>query len=164
VLDRYAVGFRVMHGFSPKGLVREVAEDADGRDMVVLYVGDYDPSGLFMSECDLPQRLEKYEGHHVELRRVALTVLQASALPCFPASDKGPKAGSRGDPRYKWFIENHGDLCWEIDAMDPTDLRECVERQIEQLIEPTAWARCEAVNAAELASLQTILTNWRGQP
>jgi hypothetical protein len=162
VLDRYAVGFRVMHGFSPKGLVHEVAEDTGGGDMVVLYVGDYDPSGLFMSECDLPRRLEKYDGHHVEFRRVALTASQAEHLPSFPASDKGPRDGKRGDPRYKWFVENHGVRCWEIDAMDPTDLRECVEWEIKELIEPVAWERCETVNAAELESLQTILSSWKG--
>jgi hypothetical protein len=45
--------------------------------------------------------------------------------------------------------------------MDPRDLRECVEHTIDSLIEPKAWARCETVNAAELESLQTILSNWR---
>ena len=54
VLDEYAVGFRVMHGFCSATTVHDVAEDDDGRDLIVLYVGDYDPSGLFMSEHDLP--------------------------------------------------------------------------------------------------------------
>ena len=46
--------------------------------------------------------------------------------------------------------------------MDPRDLRECVEQAIDELIEPVAWARCEIVNAAELESLQTVLSNWKG--
>jgi hypothetical protein len=57
VLDHYAVGFRVMHGFTSATAVNDVAEDGDGRDLIVLYVGDLDPSGMFMSECDLPKRL-----------------------------------------------------------------------------------------------------------
>jgi hypothetical protein len=83
-------------------------------------------------------------------------VEQLGGLPSFSASDK------RKDPRYRWFVERYGERCWEIDAMDPRDLRECTERAIKELIEPTAWARCEMVNAAELESLQTILTNWKG--
>jgi hypothetical protein len=154
VLDRYAVGFRVMHGFTSATSVNDVAEDGDGRDLIVLYVGDLDPSGMYMSEHDLPQRLAEYGGHHVEVRRVALLPEQAEGLPSFPASDK------RKDPRHAWFVEHHGARCWEIDAMDPNDLRNCVEQAIEELIEPTAWARCETVNAAELESLQTILSNW----
>jgi len=33
--------------------------------------------------------------------------------------------------------------------------------KIKELIEPVAWKRCETVNAAELESLQTILSNWK---
>jgi hypothetical protein len=155
VLNKYAAGFRVMHGFTSATAVNDVAEDVDGRDLVVLYVGDLDPSGMFMSECDLPQRLAQYGGEHVKLRRIALVPDQTAGLPSFPASDK------RKDPRHPWFVERHGTRCWEIDAMDPRDLRECAERAIKKLIEPEAWARCETVNAAELESLQTILSNWK---
>jgi hypothetical protein len=72
VLDHYAVGFRVMHGFSSATSVNDVAEGGDGRDLIVLYVGDLDPSGMYMSQCDLPQRLADYGGKHVHLDRVAL--------------------------------------------------------------------------------------------
>ena len=34
-------------------------------DLIILYVGDYDPSGMFMSEEDLPNRFAKYDGDHV---------------------------------------------------------------------------------------------------
>jgi hypothetical protein len=124
----------------------------------VLYIGDFDPSGLFMSERDLPHRLAEYGGDHVELRRIALMSDQTADLPSFSASDK------RKDPRYPWFVDRYGTRCWEIDAMDPRDLRECTELAIKELIEPKAWARCETVNAAELESLQTILSSWNARP
>lgn len=155
VLNHYAVGFRVMHGFAGATSVYDVAEAKDGRPLIVLYVGDFDPSGMFMSQSDLPSRLARYGGDHVELIRIALTQEQTTGLPSFPATDK------RRDPRYSWFVERHGKQCWEIDAMDPGDLRWCVEQAIKALIEPTAWAQCEMVNAAELESLQTVLTNWK---
>jgi hypothetical protein len=88
VLDKYGVGFRVMHGFSSSTVVHDIAEDYDGRELVALYVGDWDPSGLYMSECDLPERLEKYDGDHVEVERVALTEDQLNGLPSFAARDK----------------------------------------------------------------------------
>jgi hypothetical protein len=120
VLDRYAVGFLPVHGFSSTTAAHDLAEDDDGRPLIVLYVGDFDPSGLFMSEEDLPARFAKYNGDHITLRRIALTARQVGRLPWFPASDK------RKDPRYKWFVANHGPNCWELDAMDPNDLRDCV--------------------------------------
>jgi hypothetical protein len=154
VLDNYAVGFRVMHGFSGATTVHDVAEDDDGRYLIVLYVGDFDPSGMYMSEEDLPNRLAKYDGDHVMLERIALARAHVRGLPSFPATDK------RKDPRYKWFCANHGDRCWELDAMDPNDLRACVEREIKKLIEPVAWERCEVVNRAEQESLKTVLEGW----
>jgi hypothetical protein len=156
VLDHYAVGFRVMHGFSGATTVYDISQDDDGRELIAPYVGDLDPSGMFMSEEDLPARLSRYDGDHVELRRIALTRRQVDGLPSFPATDK------RKDPRYRWFRANYGDRCWELDAMDPNDLRDCVEREIVKLIEPIAWQSCEIVNRAEQESLKTILEVGQG--
>ncbi len=50
----------------------------------------------------------------------------------------------------------------DAQPITPRDLRECVEEAIRALIEPVAWARCETVNAAELESIQTILSSWKG--
>jgi hypothetical protein len=149
VLDHYAVGFRVMHGFSGATTVYDVSQDDDGRSLVALYVGD-----MFMSEEDLPKRLSDYGGNHITVRRIALTREHVSELPSFPATDK------RKDPRYKWFRANYGDSCWELDAMDPNDLRDCVEEAIQDLVEPVAWKRCEEVNEAEQEPLKTILKQW----
>jgi len=157
VLDQYAVGFRVMHGFSSATAVYDVVQSAADKDLIALYVGDFDPSGLFMSEEDLPTRLAEYGAREdVTLRRIALTREQVSELPPFSATDK------RKDPRFRWFVANYGDRCWELDAMDPNDLRNVVESTIQELIEPIAWARCEAVNKAEQESLKTIIANWGG--
>jgi hypothetical protein len=155
VLDKLAVGFLPVHGFSSATAAHDIAEDDDGRDLVVFYVGDFDPSGMFMSEQDLPARFAKYDGDHIKLRRIALTREQVRGLPSFPASDK------KKDPRYRWFVRNYGSRCWELDAMDPNDLRDCVEQAILELIEPVAWERCEVVNKAEQESLRHVLDQWK---
>ena len=84
VLDKYGVGFRVMDGFASATAVNDIAADDDGRDLIALYVGDYDPSGMYMSEKDLPERLERYDGGHVILKRIALTQEQLAGLPLLP--------------------------------------------------------------------------------
>jgi len=156
VLDQYGVGFRVMHGFSGATTIYDVAQDDDGRPLIVLYVGDYDPSGLYMSEHDLSDRLAKYGGDHVLLKRIALKREQTDDLPSFPAKDK------RKDPRFRWFTHQFGNRCWELDALDPNDLRAFVEAAIESEIEPTAWRRCAVVEKAERESLRTVLDSWKG--
>jgi hypothetical protein len=39
-------------------------------------------------------------------------------------------------------------------------LRACVEQNIEALIEPEAWQRCEVVDLAQRNSLREVLTSW----
>jgi hypothetical protein len=156
VLDRYGVGFRVLHGFSGATTIHAVAQDDDGRDLIVLYCGDYDPSGMYMSEHDLPDRLSEYGGDHVELRRVTLKAEHLAGLPSFSASDKAK------DTRYKWFVQNFGNHCWELDALDPNALRELVDQAIRAEIEQEAWDRCTVVERAEKQSILSVLESWKG--
>ena len=156
VLDQYAVGFRVMHGFGSATTVHGTSQSNDGKRLVVLYVGDIDPSGLFMSEVDLPKRFTKYDGEHVTLKRIALTKKQVTRLPSFSAFDK------QNDSRFDWFISNHGDRCWELDAMDPRALRNLVEGEINSLIDRDLWGQQEAHEAREKTSLEAMLRWWGG--
>jgi hypothetical protein len=164
VLYELGVGFLVLHGFSSATAIYDLANDYDGRPLIFLYVGDYDPSGMYMSEEDIPKRLEQYGGDHIEVNRVALRIEHCVVhrLPWFPASDKEDTTDKKGDPRYKWFVKNYGKRCWELDALDPNDLRETVREAIEDEIEWTAWERCAVVEKAEQESLRTVLDSWKG--
>ena len=65
VLREFAVSFQVLHGFGSATSVHDVAEASlmdDDRHLEILYIGDFDPSGLHMSEIDLPGRIARYEG------------------------------------------------------------------------------------------------------
>jgi hypothetical protein len=155
VLNEYGVGFRVLHGFNSATGVNDIANNSGNRLLEALYVGDFDPSGLFMSKEDLPRRIDQYGGDHVLLRRIAILKPDLGVLPTFPASDK------KKDPRYKWFIEHHGDLCCELDAMDPNDLRDRVEAAIENIIDHDAWERCAKNEKAEQESLSAYFDAWR---
>jgi hypothetical protein len=156
VLDRFGVQFRYVHGFSSATAVHDTAEDFDGRTLIILYVGDYDPSGMYMSEEDLPRRFENYGGDHVILKRIALLPRHLRGLPSFPASEK------KKDTRHPWFVRNYGKRCWELDALDPNDLRDLVEKAIQREIEWKAWNRCAVVERAERVSLRTVLDSWKG--
>jgi hypothetical protein len=155
VTEEYGVGFRALHGFNSATATYNIASDTDERPLIALYVGDWDPSGLFMSEQDLPARIERYGGQGVDVRRIALLATDTPGLPSFDADTK------RGDPRYRWFVERYGVKCWELDAMDPNALRARVEANLRALIEWEAWERCQAAQEAEQESLQHLLGQWR---
>ncbi|MBR0714045.1 hypothetical protein [Bradyrhizobium liaoningense] len=158
VLDEYGVGFRVMHGFGSATIINDVAQqDDDGRPLTILYIGDYDPSGLYMSEVDIPERLKRYGGNHVFVRRIALLRRDCDRLGRRPAFNVKEK---KKDPRAPWFRKTYGQLCWELDAMDPNDLRARVDVEIGMYIEPDAWERCRVIDQAERESLRHVLDKW----
>ncbi len=152
ILDEFAVTFRVFHGFASATAVNEIATQTR-RPLIALYVGDWDPSGLHMSEQDLPQRLIKY-GALAELRRVALVQEDLEDLPSFNAETKS------GDPRAKWFRSLYGERCWELDALSPVILRQRVRDAIAAEIDWPKWKRCTKAERAEQASLKKVLAAW----
>jgi hypothetical protein len=154
VLDKYGVTFRVMHGYGSATAIREIADETADEPLLVFYVGDWDPSGLDMSEEDLPGRLREYGGN-VQLFRLAVNEADTnSGLPEFAAEEK------HKDPRYRWFVRNYGQRCFELDALDPNELRDRVERAIRSQIDFEAWERCEAVEKVELQSLIEVMESW----
>jgi hypothetical protein len=159
ITDGFGVGFLSLHGYSSATKAHDVAElsVADARPLLLLYIGDWDPSGMDMPERDLPARLDRYGGR-ARIERIALTRadVRDGGLPWFPAESKAR------DARYSWFSDRYGSRCWELDALSPVALRSRVEQRIEALIDRPAWERCKKVEAVERASLNDVITAWKG--
>ena len=142
----------------------------------MLYVGDWDPSGLFMSEHDLPTRLARYSSHDpsekeytqeqiaimlrntgITIKRVALTRVHTEELgeePSFSVEEK------KDDPRYNWFKARYGDGCWELDALDPRTLRDCLERAVLRELDRASWDRYVKVEEEERAAIIETCKAW----
>lgn len=164
VLNSYVLPLRVMHGFTSATCVNDIAKEVRecverGQYYVGLYVGDWDPSGLHMSREDLPERIKRYtngrrEGDGWELKRIALTHEDiSSGIPSFPLESKIK------DPRYDWYRKIHKDLCWEVDAMDPKELRSRLEEEVVDLIDWEKWKAAEATEAMEQKALEEALAH-----
>ena len=95
----------------------------------ILYLGDHDPSGLHMDE-DIYNRVwmpEDDSDHEVE--RIALTMEQIKKynLPSNPAKEE--------DPRAWFYIEEHGNKSWELEALPIKIVRELLENKIKEYID-----------------------------
>jgi hypothetical protein len=174
VLDEYQVPFLAIHGHNSATKTHEAAwlEQHDRRLWVVLYVGDYDPSGMDMSERDLPSRLARYGGE-ILLKRLAITAddlpsMSRSGL-TFDTREKEEEArrkhvnpGKKGqDSRRPWFEANYGRTCCELDAMNPNELRRRIEQAILAYIDMAAWNHMVAIEQVECDSLREITDRWR---
>jgi hypothetical protein len=158
ILDEYGVTFRAMHGYSSATVINTIAEESNMSDkpLIAFYCGDFDPSGKHMSDIDLPDRLGRY-GAKITIERIALleTDVFDGDLPSFKADTK------TGDSRYQWFVSNFGHNCWELDAMSPVTLRECVQSSILCKLDIEAWHRAIDIEQVEKASMQQFHQSWK---
>jgi hypothetical protein len=93
-----------------------------GKQCVLLYLGDHDPSGIDMDR-DIRERMKTFRAD-VIVRPIGLTMEQIEELnpPENPAKVT--------DPRAKKYIERHGDISWEVDAIPPEALDRLVRGEI----------------------------------
>jgi len=116
VAGDYRVPVRVTRGFLSDS--NKIKWQQQG--LVVLYFGDFDPSGLCMDE-------ELDENNYlsgVNFERISLTIDQTKQynLPSVPVK--------MDDPRAKKYVTKYGKRCWELDALDPNLLRALVSKSI----------------------------------
>jgi hypothetical protein len=102
---------------------------------VILHLGDHDPSGIDMTR-DLQERLKLFSSQHndrceyteVQVRRIALNMDQIHE------SGAPPNPAKHTDARYETYRQQHGDECWELDAMEPATMVELIQNNIKWLI------------------------------
>ena len=108
-----------------------------GKPTVVLYFGDFDPSGVDI-ERDLSERLGKYDAGDYTVVRVALTNEQITKY------DLPPMPVKTSDARSDAFLETYGNKSVELDALDPNILKFMVAQSISSHINLDAWKKKEA--------------------
>jgi hypothetical protein len=155
IIDHYGLDFLAVHGFSSATVAHDLAvRSRDPKPLVCLYVGDFDPSGKYMSDADLPQRVERYGGN-LQIERIALVESDLPNLVSHPTIDK------KKDPRFQWYLERFGDRFYEVDALDANDLRTRVERAVLDRIDVDVWEAIGATEDVELDSLTDVLSTWK---
>ena len=103
-----------------------------------------------MPEVDLPKRLARYGGD-VIIKRVALRLEDTVGKAGHDVQEK------KKDSRIKWWHEhNLGPRFWELDGMDPRDLRQRLYQEIEALVDMPAWQQSQATEEAERQACDPI--------
>lgn len=119
-------------GYSSQSYVEQIQKDvaADGREAVLIYAGDLDPSGE-----DIDRDFELRTGCWDRVRRVALLPEHVEEY------DLPPLPGKITDSRAQGFIDRHGSLFQiELDALPPEVMRELFQDEINQWWDDQAHA------------------------
>lgn len=138
--QKYHIPLCINRGYASSSVIydlskRIIGKLEDRKEVVLLYVGDHDPSGLDMIK-DIEKRLteflengREYFDADFKIVHVALTKSQIKKY------NLPPNPAKVSDPRAKWYIEEHGKISWEVDAMKPQVMREIVEAEIQNHID-----------------------------
>jgi len=141
---KHRLGIQVLRGFASLSMYRRALDRARKRGVtMVLYIGDWDPSGLLI------EKVAKGEMDHkmgIKFVRLAITMEQIKKFrpPSRPVNVK--------DSRAKEYIEKYGDRCWEVEAIRPRTLFKLIEKGLRENVPPEFLVEAEArEEAARLA-------------
>lgn len=128
----------------------------EGKEVKILYFGDFDPSGE-----DMDQYLQKtfrdegvsYQRNNFDFRRVAVTESQIRQYNLPTRPDVETYAKLSRDPRKKRFIQNHGQLyAVELDALmayQPEEFVKIVQSSVEQYFDYSIYHRVSSEHSPE---------------
>jgi hypothetical protein len=147
VTEKYGIPIIVNRGYSSASAMFDAherfvqARGAD-QDVIVIYIGDFDPSGQDMIR-DITDRIEEFntsEYHRIdrydfEIIPIALLWSQIEIF------NPPPNPAKIKDPRAKAYIAKHGPTSWEVDALRPEVLNGILTTEIEKNINPSAYRR-----------------------
>jgi len=139
VANKYRVHVFPTRGYSSYSYVKDIVRwvNSSEKSAVVLYFGDYDPSGCDI-ERDLAERLKRYGAKSFEVKRIALTKEQIVQykLPPKP-EDIATLEKLKRDPR----IKRYGlDYACELDSLEPRVLQKVIEDAITLNIDQKLWS------------------------
>jgi len=143
VCRQWDVPFTANKGYSSSSTMydagRRVYEKLrDEKEVIVLYLGDHDPSGIDMTR-DVEERLRLFaecdpnDTMTVEVVRVALNIDQVKRL------NPPENPAKLSDSRASAYIQSFGPSSWELDAIEPKLLAEMVSAAIGSTVDDALW-------------------------
>lgn len=124
-----------------------------GRDVIILHLGDHDPSGIDMSR-DIKARLTVFNAN-VSLRRLALNMDQIEQY------NPPPNPAKVTDSRFADYESLYGNESWELDALEPTVLDNLINAEVKEVLDRGEWARMERIEKKHKADLAKVASNWK---
>lgn len=153
ITSYYHINLMVNRGFSSTTAMHDAYERIDeqeslGKTSTILYLGDHDPSGLFMIQ-DIKSRLNEF-GVNPEIKAIGLTIEQVKKYN--PPSNTAKER----DPRAKDYIKKFGRVSWEVDALNPKTLNMLVKKNIEARIDMSLFKQQLAQEEQDKEHLREI--------
>jgi hypothetical protein len=124
-----------------------------GQQVVILHLGDHDPSGIDMTR-DNAERLAMFARAGVDVRRLALNMDQVERY------NPPPNPAKLTDSRATGYIELHGNESWELDALEPSVIADLIRDELTSLIDEDRWRQSDSEIKRQRAVLAAVADRW----
>lgn len=159
--SEFHVTMMVNRGYSSQSAMYESSKrfQARGRGkkgVHLFYLGDHDPSGEDMVR-DISERLRMFGCRRVRVQKIALT------MPQVEEHEPPPNPAKMTDSRAPGYVEKHGDLSWEVDALDPDTLQRLIREALSGVLDRSKFDAMIERETEERAKLARALRWARDQ-
>lgn len=166
VTNKYHVPILVNRGYSSASAMfdsfqRFKTAFSDSKEITILYLGDYDPSGLDMIR-DIRERITEFiEGYYDDDADI-MSKIQFNVVPIALTIEQirqynPPHNPAKiSDPRAKEFIKNFGHSSWEVDALRPEVLNSLLTNAIETRLDLELYNSIVEREANDKKKLKTL--------
>lgn len=124
-----------------------------GQRPIIFHLGDHDPSGIDMTR-DNRDRLELFAGTPIIVQRLGLNMNQVEEL------NPPPNPAKMTDSRAADYVIKFGYKSWELDALDPTYIRNLIDNAVQQVRDMTVWKRSLAREVNEIDRLKQVAEDF----
>jgi hypothetical protein len=128
-----------------------------GKEVIILHLGDHDPSGIDMTR-DIKDRIKLLnygDDYNISINRIALNKDQIEQ------HNPPPNPAKLTDTRSTDYIRKYGYSSWELDALDPNTLIELIQQQFATYIDWDLWEETFKREDEEKEKLQKIADNFK---
>ena len=124
-----------------------------GQTPIIIHLGDHDPSGIDMTR-DNAERLEIFSEDWVEVKRIALNMDQVEQY------TPPPNPTKLSDTRAANYISACGYDSWELDALEPSVIRDLIESTIDDLIDWDIWHDVDEQEQESIDIMDRLESRW----
>jgi len=88
-----------------------------------------------------------------EVKHIGLTMEQIEEF------DLPPNPAKFSDPRAKKYVQEHGDVSWEVDALSPTAILDIVRTSLDEVIDYDALEKIKQRESDEIEYIRSLIKN-----
>lgn len=163
VCNKWDVPFFSCRGYVSQSEMWEASKrftrkSMEGRQTVLIHLGDHDPSGMDMT-ADIENRLGIFcNTHQVSAPSVIRAALTRDQIDRYgPPPNPAKMTDSRSDK----YTDEHGSYSWELDSLSPEVLSGIVESHVVPLIDMRLFRIVEKNERSDKSVLSKASRNWQ---